>query len=388
MPDQIVHAAPARLEKRIEEIEVLRALAVSMVVAEHMPINLLFWHSGMQDIINTWWSGGPGVDLFFAISGFLILRGLLPRLMPAHGHDFLAETLTFYLHRFWRLQPSAWLWLLIPIVLAATFNETNAFHAVKPNVASAVTAILAINNLRLGQIFGTDTGVTFPYWSLSLEEQFYLLAPLAVFVLRRRIVWLFVAMVIGQFFMPAGLFYAFIRPGAFGVGGLLALWSERRSYAMAEPVFLGRSAAGRFCFVAIILLILGTLNSSLIKPLDNVGWGMVAVLSGILVYAASFSRGYICKPGLLRQVFLWVGSRSYAIYLVHMPAFCLTQELYHRLQPPIWVATTVLAIKFVVIALVLIILLAELTYRFVEKPARRYGRTLRIVPPHASIATC
>ena len=370
-------------ERRIEEIEVLRAIAVMMVLVEHIPINLFYWHSGLQDAVPSWWSGGTGVDLFFTISGFVIVRSLLPRLQAAQGANFLAETLTFLLRRFWRLQPSAWLWLIIPTILSATFNETQTFHDVRSNVASAVTAILAVNNLRFGALFGVgDTGITFPYWSLSLEEQFYLLLPIAIYFLRKRLVFLMAGLLVYQFCMPAGAIYNSTRPGAIAVGVLLAMWSLHPSYRMARPAFLAQSAPLRFCFVTALVLLLGALGSDLPSPLFAVAYGMVAVLAGVLVYSASFSAGYIMRDGLVRRCFVWVGARSYAIYLVHMPAFALTREIYYHFSAPVWVASTWLMLQYLGIAFAIIAAVAELNYRFVEIPARRYGRTLRIAAPH------
>ena len=245
-----------------------------------------------------------------------------------------------------------------------------------------MTAILAVNNLRFGALFGVgDTGITFPYWSLSLEEQFYLLLPIAIFFLRKRIVFLMFGLLVYQFVMPVGAIYNSTRPGAIAVGVLLAIWSLHPSYRLARPAFLARSSSLRFCFVTALVLLLGALGSNLPLPLFAVAYGMVSVLAGVLVYTASFASGYIIRDGLLRRCLVWVGARSYAIYLIHMPAFALTREIYSRFSAPVWVASTSLMLQYLAIAFAIIILAAELNYRYVEMPARRYGRTLRIVAP-------
>ena len=358
-----------------------------MVLLHHIPINLFYWHSGLQDAIPSWWNGANGVDLFFTISGFVIVRGLLPRLQNAHGQIFLAETLTFFLRRFWRLQPSAWLWLLIPTLLSATFNRTDVFHSLRDNVASAVTAILAVNNLHFGALYGQgSSGITFPYWSLSLEEQFYLLLPAAILLLRKRLVLLMIGLLIYQFFMPLGAMWNATRPGAFAVGVLLAMWNLQPSYAMARPTFLDRSPATRFCVLFGLILLIGGIGSDLPAPLYSVAYGLIAVLSGMLVYAASFSSGYIMRHGTARRCLVWVGSRSYAIYLIHMTAYAFTRELYSRFAAPVWVASNWLAFQYLAITAVLIVVAAELTHRYIEVPARRYGRSVRIVAPRQADA--
>ncbi len=371
-------------ERRIDEIEVLRAVAILMVVVDHIPFNLFFWHSGLQDVMLDYWSGGTGVDLFFTISGFVIARSLLPRLQAAHGALYLVETLTFFVRRFWRLQPSAWLWLAVPLVLCLVFNRTNAFHDFHSNLASAVTALMVINNFRFGELFGVgDTSIVVQYWSLSLEEQFYLLLPAVVFFLRRRTALLMVALLIYQFLMPQGAVYNCTRPGAIAVGVLLAIWSRHPAYRLAAPAFLGASRLLRVAFMAVSILLLGALGSALPAPVGTLTSGIVAVLSGVLVYVASLSRGYVMQPGRIRASLVWLGSRSYAVYLTHLVAFALTHELYVRLHPPILVISTAMVVQFLVIGLGLTLGLAELNYRLVETPGRIYGRGVHLRLPEA-----
>ncbi len=364
---------------RIEEIEMLRAVAVIMVFIEHIPLNLFFWRSTLGDFAINYWNGSSGVDLFFVISGFVIARNLLPRLDGLHGNAFLAETLTFLLRRFWRLQPSAWTWLLIPTVLSAAFNSTGAFQSLESNLASALTAILAVNNLRFGLMFGSGSaGATFPYWSLSLEEQFYLLLPVAALLLRRRLWVLMLGLLIYQFDAPITPAAAAMRPGAICVGVLLAMWSQHDSYSMAMPTFLARSPALRFVFVSLLVVALGAVASLLVQPLQTVCYGLIALLSGILVYTASFDAGLLMKSGVLRRGLCWIGARSYAIYLTHMTMFALTREIWARLRPPIWVATWTLAFEFAAIAIG-----TDTDYRRPELPVHRTARPpLRAEPAH------
>ncbi len=84
--------------------------------------------------------------------------------------------------------PSAWLWLAIILASAAFFNSSHVFWSFRANVEAAVAALLDVANFRQIMIFGRfDPGASFPYWSLSLEEQFYILLPFAVFFAGRRL---------------------------------------------------------------------------------------------------------------------------------------------------------------------------------------------------------
>jgi peptidoglycan/LPS O-acetylase OafA/YrhL len=366
-------------ERRIADIEVLRGFAILMVLIEHIGFNLIFWRFWLLDFSFDYWRGAAGVDLFFAISGFLIARGLLPELDGCRtGEHRVRAVVRFALRRFWRLQPAAWAWVAIPLILTLTFNSSGAFRSWADNFPSAIAAILAVANLRNAGV-ADHPGICFQYWSLSLEEQFYLFLPAAALLLRRR--WLsllLLGLVAWQFLAPPVLIYNLTRPGSIAAGVLLAIWSRHPAYAATEPRFLANRAA-RWVFLFLILAILGMLQSSLLRPLYSVLFGLVAVFSAVLVHAASFDRGYIMPAGWMRPVFLWFGSRSYSIYLAHLTAFSLTRELYFRFRPVSFTHTPIEEMHYILIGFGLTFVLAELTYRLVETPARRYGR--RITQP-------
>ena len=93
----------------------------------------------------------------------------------------------------------------------------------------------------------------------------------------------------------------------------------------------------------------------------------VALVSGALVFLAAQDRGLILGAGAVRSLFIWVGARSYAIYLIHAPAFLAAREIWFRIGPQsseIPVALTALA---------LLLVGAELNWRLVERPLRAYG---------------
>jgi peptidoglycan/LPS O-acetylase OafA/YrhL len=104
--------------------------------------------------------------------------------------------------------------------------------------------------------------------------------------------------------------------------------------------------------------------------------GMVALISGLLVWLASYDAGYLLRPGVASRALSWLGARSYAIYLIHIPAFFLVREIFYRLaggngsfgDSHFW--------PFVLTAGALILLLAELNYRLVEVPLRNRGATV------------
>ncbi len=345
---------PARPVRRIAEIEVLRAFAVLLVLVEHMPLNLVYWHSTLVFGITGVLRGWVGVDLFFAISGFVIARTLLPTLLRCdRAQDIVVETLRFWIRRAWRLFPTAWLWLLVPIPLCLAFNHTGVFYTLRANADALVAGMLEVENFRVGALYGVKPiGVAFPYWSLSLEEQFYLALPLAAFVFRRWIALPLLALVVMQFEAIVTPLQMSLRTGAICAGVLLALWEGSPTWRLAAPRALASSRMARIAAVGLPLLFMTMLGSdqTVIVPFRV---GMIALLSAFLVWMASYDAGLVWRDGWSRRILLWIAERSFAVYLIHIPVFLSFHEAWFRLHPQRdphgWVAALYVAAAFLVV---------------------------------------
>src|SRR5579885_546467 len=98
---------------RIDDIEALRAVAILFVVFSHLPA-LLTWPNSKLDYLHNYFAFWTGVDLFFAISGFVIARELVPKLAAAadgSSEQVWRIILAFWIKRAWRILPSAWTWI-------------------------------------------------------------------------------------------------------------------------------------------------------------------------------------------------------------------------------------------------------------------------------------
>ncbi len=257
----------SRAAGRIGELEVLRTVAVFMVLLEHLNTNLIFWpcHFTAQLQQTGVWTG---VDLFFAISGFVIARSLLPTLTGARdaGH-FARLTMEFWIRRVWRIWPSSWFWLAAPLLLCLVFNRSGVYGSFPANWSMAVAGVLNLANFHCAIVFvHGEIGTAFVQWSLSLEEQFYLLLPIAAFLLRRHLPWLLGGIFLFAFFTPTHyttldidwtVLCAMICGGSVAAGVLLALWSFHPSYQLCAPTILGRSRLARIAVLigAIALLV-------------------------------------------------------------------------------------------------------------------------------------
>jgi peptidoglycan/LPS O-acetylase OafA/YrhL len=368
---------------RIGDIELLRAVAVIFVIIQHAGSNLFPWGGGrILTHLYYYFNFGIGVDLFFAISGFVIARSLLPDLRrQTSTAGFFNSAIAFWVRRAWRLLPSAWLWLALILLAVLFFNRSGAYGGISTNIEATVTAVLNVANFRFAQVFHHyDPGASFPYWSLSLEEQFYILLPFVAWVAGRWLPYVMAASVLAQFFIVRSgeaasqfeITMSVVRSDALCLGVLIAIWSRYPSYRLAEPTGLKGLALVRLAVLAFLLLCLPSLGSPNLH-LVSFSMGMVALVSAMLVLIASFDGDYLFPDGIVKRVMLWIGSRSYALYLIHIPVYYGTRELWFRLEPAGTVFDGRYTVRFTVTALLLLIILAELNYRFVETPLRRRG---------------
>ncbi|APC16785.1 acyltransferase [Pseudomonas frederiksbergensis] len=381
--------------KRIMDIELLRGIAVLGVLFHHLQGSLF---TDVVPLLHTiteygqpWW----GVDLFFAISGFVIARSLIPALQGCSTRqEYWQQTRNFWLRRAFRLLPSGWLWLALMLLACVFFNRSGAFGTLYANLQATLAGIAEYANFRFADSFyHYEYGTSFVYWSLSLEEQFYLLFPLLILVCRKHLVWALLALVVVQLLTLRTPILMVVRTDALALGVLLAMWSARPGYVRWEPTFLRRPWAGVsvLLVVAVALSVLATDRFTF----THYRIGAIAVLSAVLVWVASYNRDYLMPGGLLKNLMTWIGSRSYGIYLIHIPAYSLVREFIFRLQAVDLPNPAGHPILTLLIAGGLIVLLSELNYRCIEMPMRNRGAALvqrlgtaRTAVPSSGVTSC
>jgi peptidoglycan/LPS O-acetylase OafA/YrhL len=353
------------------DIEVLRAIAVLMVLIDHVEL-LIYWNGSIASKVHVVTSLWGGVDIFFCISGFVI-TSLFLRQPPVNL--FTRFSLPFWVRRIYRIWPSAIVNVLVVLAFSVLVNKSGAFGPFVGNFCDAVSVIMQVANFHWYHCFegqtGGNCGVNTVYWSLSLEEQFYLAFPFLFFFLSR--VWLarlLIGVVAIQFFLrrPPHSFLWEIRVDALAWGALIALAVGGPLHKLLEPRFL---ASGKRAVLSTLLF------SGLIASLgtNQIIWfqtGPIALLSAVLIWSASYDKGYVFRHGRLRPFLLWAGSRSYAIYLVHPFAAFATRELFFRLYKGQAFDDQFL-LRFLLVGLSLTFVLAEANYRFLEMPLRRKG---------------
>lgn len=368
-------------QSKNQDIELLRAIAIIFTVFQHLEY-LIFWGNSTYQSVFTVFGFWSGVDLFFCISGFVIMRSMCTQwqTLQVSRLSFFQFAMPFWVRRMWRLWPSAILWAGLPVAGAAWLNQSGAFGEMQTMIFDAMAAVFQFANFHWAGCYHFNTNscnssgwVLLNYWSLSLEEQFYFCFPLLLFVVNQRFFpMLLAACIFVQLPLQRGPLESlwFFRTDALLLGILIALWSGSKSYKRLEPILLRSRWLSLLVTAALVITV-----AALSPPHggERFTTGAIALLCGLLVWLASYDRYYVSPEQFLRQFWDWCGSRSYSLYLIHMPAYALTREIWWRTSPA--ASNT---IGYVCTALFLMGTLAELNFRYLERPLRLRGRRLAI----------
>lgn len=328
--------------KRIH-IQALRGYAVLLVVLYHSGLGILK-------------SGFLGVDVFFVISGFLI-TGLIVRECDA-GIFRLRD---FYLRRAKRLLPAAYTTLIATALIAPYLLTAPQLKQLQEQLIGAITFSANIVLWMQSGYFDADA-ITKPllhFWSLAIEEQYYLLIPCLLILLpaktRIRAISLIVltSLIYCLWFAdksPSLKFYLLhTRAWELGIGSIGALAS----------LSLSRSASFLLLPAILTLLIIPFIGSHGSPPDLSALAVCISTLIIILGYYRTSPTFRIYSIPVYTLAF--VGDFSYSLYLIHWPIIVFMRSGYFQQQPP--------AGAFV-ITFVLSLVLGYLLYRFVEQPFR------------------
>ena len=368
---------------RIGDIEVLRGLAVLLVMVHHAAGSLIQQPGLLLDFINRA-QFAFGVDLFFVISGFVISRTLLDDLRGARDPDGVSGVLrAFWTRRIFRIWPASWLWLAL-ILLGSLIAAPNIFGTTTTNIWATVAAICGFANFRFADAyFVYFYGASYPYWSLSLEEQFYLVLPVAILLTRRlslrTLGFAVFAVLLVLLPMERGRWTVILRPDGLLWGVLLAICSSHPLYERIAPTFLARRGpTGTLLRLGLVAATVAAMSetSELAHLIGPFGIGGISALGALLVWAASYGRSFICAEGRFKAVMVWVGARSYALYLCHAPIYAGSVAVSNWIGRSDSVLGPFSDLRNVLLALPITFLAADLTHRIVEIPARDYGRRI------------
>lgn len=360
--------APAARHGLIDDIQVLRAVAIACVLVEHSWYNLLFhqeWLTWLLRHVPLW----CGVDFFLVISGYVITSSLLPGVLaPVPARQVLAR---FWIRRAFRIWPAAWLWLALMVLGSLIFTDPPFLGTLELNVKGALAGIFGYANIRFASRPMLPYGASFPYWSLSLEEQFYVLLPPLMLLARRHIGWVALLALAVQFPLPHPRMYFFLRNDGLLWGVVLASMPALARWAAPAATWLARVPLAGLAILTAAIGEMARLSPFFEQSPPYLIGGMAAV-AALPVWLASADRDLFAM-GKLQPAILWAGSRSYALYLCHVPIYQCAAALSQFIGDGDKVFHAHTDLRSTLIALPVLVAAAELTYRCVEQPLRGVG---------------
>ena len=353
----------------------LRGLAVALIVVFHFAGHYVL-HGATASL-----------DVFFALSGFLITTLVLDELRVVGRLDLRA----FYVRRACRLLPALFVMLGVWSVLLLLFHDRGWMGSTPAGDGSpaAVPLVPALKDVGVSLLYLANWdviagGTAAPLqhlWSLAVEEQFYIIWPsalLLLLLLHRRVRTVVLA---GAIALSMGLsallwvtgsgsnriyFGTDTRAASLLIGALGALlWHRRRSQGRAT----GRFAAARaWLGAAVFVVVLAELHEDVWKY--TVLPAVVALaITQVMPHVVDSPRTLLAR-GLSMRWLVWLGQRSYGLYLWHYVWATWTHGLPLGVGIPLGVAGALLC--------------TVLSWRFIERPVISWGRS-RVRRPHVAL---
>jgi len=362
------------------DVEGLRTVAVVGVVAYHAGLPLI--------------SGGfVGVDVFFVISGFLI-TGLLVR---EHTRTRRISFRAFYARRARRIVPAAATVLVATAIAAFVFQPTLEAYNTSRSVLAAAFFLANWHFIGIGtDYFGGSTADSpvLHYWSLAVEEQFYLAWPALLvigYLVARRLrlpsrgvllvgLGLVALVSLGWSVLQTGsdptaaYMSTFTRGWEFGLGGLLALGMPALEARSLEPGIARLGAAAGWAGLALVAISLLTYTETMPFP------GAIALLPTVgtaLIIGGGSIRGS-SGPTIGRLLALppvrFVGRVSFGWYLWHWPMLIIAEDVFGPLR--IREKAVIMGLAFVA---------AVVTFYLIERPIARWRELGRRPAPSMAL---
>src|SRR6266851_2120352 len=319
-----VSTNPARSWTRLDGVDLLRSLAIFFVLMNHVNMRLLLakvpYTRGLphQLVYSLVWNGQFGVQIFFAVSGFLITSTSLRR----WGSLSHVSARDFYLLRFARIAPLLLLLLAVLSALHAAHLKDFVVSAKAGGLGRALVAALTFHVNVLEARRGYLPGNWDILWSLSVEEMFYLFFPIVSRLFARGklfVVLLAAFVVLGPFARTLlangnelwGQYSYLGGVDAIALGCLTALAVAR--FPLSPRTLRGLTVAGS----ALLLFILCFAAQPANIALERAGLDMSVLALATCMLITAASQPNWTSPGVLRPL-AQLGQRSYEVYLTHM----------------------------------------------------------------------
>ena len=336
------------MRTRLAALDGLRAVGIALVFV---------YHAGIPGT----YAGRLGVDVFFSLSGFLI-TSLLLREYDDSGRIALWS---FYTRRAARLYPA----LLAAVALVFVWGSPLGFGNIVDWWHSAGPALSYVTNIAISWHGHPSANTLSPTWSLALEEQFYVLWPVALWLLlrsglpRRGVAAVTAGLALLSWYVLStaptgpGYFRPDARAGGLMIGCAMAVLLSRAS--LDERV--GRLALRLAAALALPAVVIATSGQH--EAIGNaLGIPLVSLATALLIPALIARPASGVARAMAWPLCVWIGQRSYGIYLVHLGVIRVLQG---NGASRLVVASAGAALSIAIAAVV---------YRFVEQPVLAWSK--------------
>jgi hypothetical protein len=333
------------------EIDGLRAIAVSSVIFYHAPMTILGYQPKGGGFI--------GVDIFFVISGYLITSIILKELITTGSFSLKY----FYERRVRRILPALLFVMLVSFPFAWTYLLPSSFIEFSKSILYSLGFASNFYFYFSGIQYGAESGLLKPFlhtWSLSVEEQFYILFPIILLIIFKYLRKYLIYTLIVGFIISLGLadytsrnyqsisFYLIhTRMWELLAGSILAYFEITKGHRSKNKIFnLILPATGLFLIGHFILFF----NDKIYHP----SFYTLSPIIGVCLIIWFSNKDEIITKILSTKLFVLIGLTSYSLYLWHYPIFAYIRLNYFTFFE-----------KFLLI--IILFILSTFTYFFVEK---------------------
>jgi peptidoglycan/LPS O-acetylase OafA/YrhL len=366
--------------QRLPQLDGLRGVAILLVIVCHYVANpdhsqLGYWMGHFLSGLTVGWSG---VDLFFVLSGFLIGGILLD------ARDSPRYFRTFYARRVFRILPVYYSWILLYVVIVAigVYAIPGAMPVGRRDLTTVPIYVLFLQNV----VF-----VPSPFqwkwfvvtWSLAVEEQFYLLAPIAIrWIPVRRLVWLLGVVICVAPLLRLGA-YTYLPRFSYLAGFAMPCRADALAFGILAAIGWRRPEFRRILdtrqnlawgISLLAFAVVAVLSPTFVRPAGRVtytvGYTSLAIFyTCVLLLALSQTESWLVRV-LENRVLRYIGGISYCVYIVHLT---INQWAFHLLLGSGPETNDLQGVGVTLLAVLLTWGFAATSWKYLENPAIRRG---------------
>jgi peptidoglycan/LPS O-acetylase OafA/YrhL len=357
-------------QNRIVELDGLRGIAILLVMSFHYINNQLLnsLHPLGKALCKITSFGWVGVDLFFVLSGFLIGSILI---RTKGSKKFFS---TFYIRRLVRIVPNYYLLLILFVFVQSLPYFSENYMLTGNQTIPIVSYFVMLHNLYMANMDNMGNGILSISWSIGIEEQFYLIFPLIVYLIKDS--WLpviLVAAIIGasivrmhfDHWIPRYVLLP-ARMDSISMGVLVACLHKNHKFDTFVKKYL-------YVIIAILLIDIALCSYwyALYNDLGVIKHTLFAIAFAVCMVLA-LAKTPVYSMLLRNRTLCWIGTISYSLYLFHYFILALFHHIIGNTRGV--VIDNPLDLMITLLALALSFAMAWAVFKWVETPMVKWGK--------------